>query len=47
MFKGVGSPLNHVEINIKPYLKQLVAEWREKSAYRAQEWKFWKPIAIK
>ena len=46
MFKGVGSPINHVEINIKPYLKRLAAEWREKSAYRGSEWKFWRPVAI-
>jgi len=45
-FKGVGNPLNHVPVNIKPYLTQLITDWREKSPYRSREWKFWKPIVI-
>ena len=46
-FKGIGSPLNDVPLNIKPYLNQLKKEWAEKLPYRPLEWKTWKPIVLR
>ena len=47
LFKGVGSPLDDVPINIKPYLNKLKKDWFEKLPYRPLEWKMWKPIVLK
>jgi len=46
VFKGVGSPINDIPLNIKPYLNKLKKEWLEKLPYRPLEWKKWKPIII-
>ena len=46
IFKGVGSPINDIPLNIKPYLNKLKKEWLEKLPYRPLEWKKWKPIII-
>tara|TARA_B110000263_G_scaffold40346_1_gene32067 strand:- start:3839 stop:4264 length:426 start_codon:yes stop_codon:yes gene_type:complete len=46
-FKGIGSPLNDVPLNIKPYLNKLKKEWAEKLPYRPLEWKTWKPIVLR
>ena len=47
LFKGVGSPLDDVPINIKPYLNKLKKDWFEKLPYRPLEWKMWKPIVLR
>ena len=47
LFKGVGSPLNDVPLNIKPYLNKLKKEWFEKLPYRPLEWKTWKPMVLR
>ena len=47
LFKGVGSPLDDVPINIKPYLNKLKNDWFEKLPYRPLEWKMWKPIVLR
>ena len=46
LFKGVGSPLDEVPINIKPYINKLKKEWSEKLPYRPMEWRKWKPIVL-
>ena len=46
VFKGVGSPINDIPLNIKPYLNKLKKEWLEKLPYRPLEWKKWKPIIL-
>ena len=45
-FKGVGSPINDIPLNIKPYINKLKKEWLEKLPYRPLEWKKWKPIVL-
>ena len=45
-FKGVGSPINDIPLNIKPYVNKLKKEWMEKLPYRPLEWKKWKPIVL-
>ena len=45
-FKGVGSPINDIPLNIKPYVNKLKKEWLEKLPYRPLEWKKWKPIVL-
>ena len=47
LFKGVGSPLDDVPLNIKPYLNKLKKDWFEKLPYRPIEWKTWKPIVLR
>jgi len=47
LFKGVGSPLDDVPINIKPYINKLKKDWFEKLPYRPLEWKMWKPIVLR
>ena len=47
LFKGVGSPLDDVPLNIKPYLNKLKKDWFEKLPYRPIEWKRWKPIILR
>ena len=46
-FKGVGSPIDDVPLNIKPYLNRLKKEWFEKLPYRPLDWKNWRPIVLK
>ena len=46
-FKGVGSPIDDVPLNIKPYINKLKKEWFEKLPYRPLEWKNWRPIILK
>ena len=45
-FRGVGSPIDDVPLNIKPYINKLKQEWMEKLPYRPLEWKKWKPIVL-
>ena len=47
LFKGVGSPLDDVPLNIKPYLNKLKKDWFEKLPYRPIECKTWKPIVLR
>ena len=46
VFKGVGSPINDIPLNIKPYLNKLKKEWMEKLPYRPLEWKKWRPTVL-
>ena len=46
-FLGVGSALNDIPVNIKPYVNKLKKEWNEKLPYRPLEWKKWKPFVLK
>ena len=47
LFKGVGSPLDDVPLNIKPYQNKLKKDRFEKLPYRPIEWKTWKPIVLR
>ena len=44
---GVGSPLDDVPINIKPYVNKLKDDWFEKLPYRPLEWRMWKPLVLR
>ena len=46
-FKGVGSPLNNIPLNVTPYIKKLKEEWNEQLPYKPIEWKKWKPLILK
>ena len=46
-FKGVGSPINDIPLNIKPYINKLKKEWFEKLPYRPLDWKNWRPMVLK
>ena len=45
-FRGVGSPIDDVPINIKPYINKLKKDWSEKLPYRPVEWRKWKPTVL-
>ena len=47
LIKGVGSPLDDVPINIKPYVNKLKDDWFEKLPYRPLEWRMWKPLVLR
>jgi hypothetical protein len=47
LIKGVGSPLDDVPINIKPYVNKLKDDWFEKIPYRPLEWRMWKPLVLR
>ena len=47
LIKGVGSPLDDVPINIKPYVNKLKDDWFEKLPYRPLEWRMWKPMVLR
>ena len=47
LINGVGSPLDDVPINIKPYVNKLKDDWFEKLPYRPLEWRMWKPLVLR
>ena len=45
-FRGVGSPINNIPLNMTPYINMLNEDWSEINPYRKLEWNDWKPLII-